>query len=384
MKIAIFGSANTIFIHSYIKLLEELGHDLLLLNNSNKHSTTSSINYLMPKKIKKTNGLGIIKKIFKLLHLDKQNIFIENIEKKDVYSSLKKEEKKLIEDSLSSFLPDVVVFFWGTTLRREAAFVDSLNIPCRKILLLNTYPTRTKFNIWSDNKFLSEDREYFSIFDELILPSNNLKEVFQNSSFLKKSCRVIVNPDFLYIDEDEDEVGTTTDKIKNIGHRKKLIFLGNTNFSERSIDDVSKLIKELAFEGVEIYLQKSNDAVKYLKKTENVKFFEPFSFEAILRGKLLSYINNFDGVLYCYKDLSKVRYHGSITTRLLLAESAKVPVYIFGEKPHYSTEKLLAIDIISVDNCTKLLEHLSNNYISNIDIEKYNCRVNKITEIFKG
>ncbi|ENM4021788.1 hypothetical protein DDN27_002625, partial [Vibrio cholerae] len=162
MKVAVFGSEKTIFVHSYIRLLRNEGMDVKHFNNSEKKSESLDvINYKDVKNVS-SKVSKLVKKIIKKLKLDRTNHYLNLIEKKELKGELSKGEKYKLQNELSKLEPDVILFFWGTTLRKELAFINTLNLSSKKIILVNTYPIRTRFESWSDNPFLEQDRSYFS------------------------------------------------------------------------------------------------------------------------------------------------------------------------------------------------------------------------------
>jgi len=374
MRIAIFGSASTIFVKSYMKLLEDMNHDVIHFNNSLDH-LPNSINY-KDKKIISSKKMTV-KRIVKWLKLDKRSIFLNFIEKREIQRELTEIEKDKIYKNINKINPDLIMFFWGTTLRSECKFLDSLQLTSKKVLIVNTYPTRTRVDDWKDNKFIEEDRKYFSRFSDLILPSNYLKDIFIKSEFINPEMNVLVNPDFIYTG-DSFVISSQKNKRKN-----KIIFLGNTDFSNRSVDDISATIAKLASSGVTIYLQESVDAKRKFGTIVNVKFFKPFDFNQILNADLINFINEFDGVLYSYNDVSNIRYNGSITTRMLLAERSSIPVFIYGEKPLFLSDNSLSLDCHDFNDIDKLADKLKSFNMPSIDENKYKVRINKFIEFIE-
>ncbi|HGE6126938.1 TPA: hypothetical protein ACGG8B_003474, partial [Vibrio cholerae] len=119
-----------------------------------------------------------------------------------------------------------------------------------------------------------------------------------------------------------------------------------------------------------------------LSTFDNVLTFSPFSFEEILSGKLLDYINGFDGVLFSYNDVCSVRYNGSITTRMLLAEGAQVPIYIFGNEPKFVAEMKINGDFKVVKDIKSLVHYLDNHKFDSKG-KLYVERANKFLNIIR-
>ncbi|MCD9490697.1 hypothetical protein GLP30_07590 [Photobacterium phosphoreum] len=361
MNIAILGSYNTIFTHSYLKLLRKNGHNVIIINNNDMLG--DCFNY--KDQVNKNNSIIsiVLKKILKNFRLDKNKYILKKIEYKDIKKSLTNGETLKLSKIIDDFSPDLFVFFWGTTLRAELKYIKENYPNVKKMLLLNTYPTRIDIETALDDFILKSDREYFSSFDKLTLPSKMMLDHFTKNKLIIESQDVIVCPDVLFIEYDKNNKNA----IKN--NTKKLIFLGNTNFSERTIDDISLTIKKLANDGCQIYIQESNDTSKI--KHRNIKTFKPFTFQQILDGKLKEYIDSFNGVLYAYNEASFFRYNSSITTRLLLAEECIPPVYVLGELPIYLSDCYLDMNIKGI------------NTFSNIENNKMVRNNNKIGDRVK-
>ncbi|EFE7120412.1 hypothetical protein GA049_26625, partial [Escherichia coli] len=68
--------------------------------------------------------------------------------------------------------------------------------------------------------------------------------------------------------------------------KKDIIFLGNVRFDERTIDNVSKQLLDIADKGIIVWIQESS----YIKH-KNIKMFKPFSLEEITQGKLGEFLS---------------------------------------------------------------------------------------------
>lgn len=370
MKVAFFSSANTIFTYSYIKLLKDKGFDVKLFNSSEfVHSNNIiDVNYKEKKIIEKRSA---IKSIFKSLKLTSFLNWL--IEKREIHSGLSENEIKTLKRELNLFNPDKVFFFWSTMYRAELEVIKSIGLESELILSVNTYPIRSNFMKASTNRFLNEDRDYFSSFNKLIIPSKVTEKLFMDSNFISTSSKTIICPDVINVPFESVETRTCNKKTNS------LIFLGNTNFSESDIDDVSSLILELANKGIFVYIQSGGGNEL---KHDYIRYFEPFSFSDILKGKLAKYISSFNGVLFSYSNVNSFRYHGSVTTRLLLAESCGVKIYVQGGVPDVIHESLIDVDMKSFGSLDELIFLMSESDNVELNPLKLRERVDKITSFF--
>lgn len=356
-KLAIFGSENTIFLHSYIKSLSVFFDVMVFNSNRDSRSNLQFYNYYEQRPNVRASK---VRKFTKFLNLQKSATYQNFVERRDISSSLSEKERVNLEEGIANFDPDIIFFFWGTNFRREIDFLKKKFPEKRFVLSVNSYPTRTLFN--SVNPFLKDDSAYFKKFDGLIFSSSAMKDYFVENDYIGARSDFLVCPDFIFQEKYSSNVAPSFPIPKE---RKNLIFLGNTQFSERSIDDISSLLSLLSKRGIGVYIQKSNNNTS---TNPMINYFEPFSFDDILAGKLRCFINKFDGVLYSYNDSNALRCRISVTTRLLLAESSEVPVYVFGQLPSALSESLLDILPIKVETIDTLVDLLENGESSRKNI----------------
>lgn len=367
MKVTLLGSANTVFFHSYAKYLKNLGYDVMKVNTNNTHFDKSSINLYEHDNVsahRKFSFNLIVRYLFRLLRIESLSVVQNFVEMFEAKKRLTEKEKNKLNSIINEHDTDIVLFFWGTTLRKELDSIRDNGI--KKVLIVNTYPVRTKFEDHKDNPSLDLDTGYFNCFNGLVMTSKIMESFFKDSGFLG-NAKYDVIPDFLDVDTPVPQENSSVEK-------KSMIFLGNTNFSERKIDDVSAEIVNIADSGIKVYIQKGGDSIQH----PNIKFFPPFSLDGILNGELLGFIKNFDGVLFYYNGVNTLRYNMSVTTRLILAESAGVPVYFKGVVPKFLEEKNLDIEVKRYNDASDLknMINLGNNK-KPISKELIKVRMNK-------
>ncbi|UMM02854.1 hypothetical protein MKR81_15070 [Vibrio campbellii] len=190
-----------------------------------------------------------------------------------------------------------------------------------QVLVVNTYPVNSNIN-WNDfNENLTKDAEYFKGFDRVFVPSSLMSNYFHNKLNLP------VNK--IYIQQDKLHKSLFLEKSEPILSENekppRVIFLGNSNFSLRTIDDVRNILRKIANQGVEVYIQDGGDKVE----CENIKYYTPFTYQEMLAGKLSQYIQGFDAVLVIYNNLENLRANISYPTRFAMATlGIDVPIII--------------------------------------------------------
>lgn len=320
MRICFIGSSNTLFTHKYLEFL----------SNSNDISELSFIDVGKEKKQKiahninvthlysenlKSNETSKLKRILKKFSLDRLFLLDFLLKIKEFLPLNKTAQNKIIKH-LELTKPELIIYFWSTTIRKEKKFIDKY-YGGKSILIVNTYPVRgtTKFN--EKSIYIKFDRAFFHSFTGVILPSIEMSNFLELNSIHLKNF--IIQPDMLanYHPEHNKRYYKNSSK-------KRLLFLGNSFFNSRTIDDVSGKLIELADNNIEVFVQHSLDALTYPALTT----FPPFSFEDIRSGLLYEYLLNFDGIILTYNTLPTARTYSSFPTRFALAIQNDIPVYL--------------------------------------------------------
>ncbi|EOX1305315.1 hypothetical protein ACPDKS_002580 [Vibrio cholerae] len=379
------GSSNTFYTRSYLDLLLKQSSGEVHFLNTNldleykDDRLTSILNY----KVNSTKKHGLLKFIrsmtkkivtkFKLGNLTWLKLVNKHLNQRT-------KDKSLVDvgQYIKFVKPDAVIFFWGNTLQYEANEIYKLkNIMGFKAhLIINTYPVEFKFD---EKQIPLDDRDYFSKFDSLIFPSTLMSTFFKKVNLIKSNQRTIVCPDMIISD-------TQLLPFKFPEKIKKIIFLGNVNFTLRNIDDIRQELTQLADLGIEVYIQGADE--KDYELHRNIHTFEPFSYEDISKGKLIKYINdNFDAVFYGYNSTGSLREMLSITTRFSLCELANVPIvmkrskYKAIEQEFGTTNTFLLYDKIT-DVSEPNFCLFSNKSVNNqLLFNKYNERVTKFLSL---
>lgn len=372
MKICIVGSVNTIFVHCYIKEILSSGHDVCFVNTGDVDfgtSISSSVNQISTcSGLFENNKKSKISKIAKRLlsKLKRLSSFCYLYECYSVYRS-----KKYDSDKLKRFIlkeqPDIILFFWCTTTRKETFLISNLKrngyINSKLIMDVGTYPVRDYVKESYPSYLFNIDIEYFSLFDYIFSHSKVLDEFLINK--LKVNARNIVR----YICGFPKESFGTYSNLQNnnkLEHRSKLVFLGGIN-KDNIIDDVRSQIEYLTKLDIDVYVQKSD------VKIENVSYFEPFTFEQILSGDLTTFVNQFDGILMLYGDMSRLRQKLTYPTRYALAALSKVPIFM-KRGVYDSLEELSNDNVFLYNNLEDISDKLRKNSKS------FSCRTEENTE----
>ena len=204
MNILIVGSMNTIFLHSYKEIFQEMGHNVFTGNCSKTVAgdVNDNNNFNFYSNTDNDNGSSFFRRLAARFKLDDKNFFWKLVEEKEYKSRLSRDKVEQLSSFLLEKNIDLVFCFWGTTLKKEVFALKQIKIQqelsFKLVLSVNTYPVRyvlpKKLNKKS-LKFLRRDLEYFNSFEQLICPTTKMAQVFKEGLSVRSD--IIVKPDFL-------------------------------------------------------------------------------------------------------------------------------------------------------------------------------------------
>ncbi|USD29090.1 hypothetical protein J8Z24_03060 [Pseudoalteromonas sp. SCSIO 43201] len=375
----VVGSSNVIFTHSYGIGLKEKGKlagyidigqynveypeylkntPIVKVYNDNVNESTGVKNKL----------IKCVKVFLKKTKLDR-NAFVIKVMDRVVIHKINEKKIEEINRFFDSGENRKILFLWSTTVKKEKKVIDVLVSNNHSTLVVNTYPVRSNNKLHDFDSSYKKDSDFFNSFNRLLVPTELMK------NFLVEKCNVktsiVVVPDYLHPAMYCNNATLYKSKKSNV---KKIVFLGNTNFSERTIDDVSLLITSLSKNNVKVYLQGNPE-----ESTENLKYFTPFTYQEIMEGKLAQFMSDFDGVLVAYNNMNNARTNLSYPTRFALGLLACKPIYLEkgvfkGIEKHPSV-----ITYTSVQHLVESIE--ATNKVVFSDIEKTKSDYEKLIEL---
>ncbi|GAA5186418.1 hypothetical protein [Ferrimonas gelatinilytica] len=326
MKICFVGSSNTLFTHAYLDIFSKISNDLSFIDSSreqvrNNKSTNEDVTTVIRTNFSLSQE-SKMKRFLSKMGLDRSHMVSFILAMKENISSLSCEQYSRVKEHVRENRPDIIIYFWSTTLKQEKKAIDNslleLGLKAKSILIVNTYPVRTDCNFAQKSIYSIFDKCYFNSFDGLAVPSSEMKEHLRVNGLIEGK-KILVSTDVI------------CPFVKRIPSHKKinndtvdLVFLGNTFFKSRTIDNVEKELVRLTSDGFNVWVQNSRD----IEGNTRLNKFEPFGFEDILRGELLNFVDRHDGVLMLYNGLDNARSHCSLPTRFAMALESNVPIFV--------------------------------------------------------
>lgn len=326
-KYNLVGSSNVVFTHSYGVGL--YNHDCLeaYVDVGKKNIKYPSylddipVVQIFNNSENRLNFNKIVKILLKKLRIDRKKYIGFLLNRRDEIASNRTRKKiKELKDLSQS---NNFMFVWSTSIKKEfMAIKEEYGSDIgTTVLSVNTYPIRGEMLIDDmPNKELIRDRDFFNSFDKIIVTSEIMKSFFLKNE-LSSESKIIISPDYL--------PSSAYKKNKNNKKKEKIkaVYLGNVNFNERTIDDITILLTHLSSIGVEVWLQKGTN-VSFSKINGQIKYFEPFTYEQMLDGTLGEFVSGFHFSIVAYNGIVNARTNMGFPTRYALAMTGGIPIFV--------------------------------------------------------
>jgi hypothetical protein len=318
-RILVIGSLGTIFIHSYTKLLQQAGWEVDVVNTSDSFGALcfdsgARVVSLYSKRKVHSYILKHVKRALNFVGMDRSRLVNWVLAKRAAATAKSGGFLPQLDQLLSEHHYDLVFGFWSTTVQKELDYVRArLGRRSKYVLGINTYPVRD--NATALDKVLDrvKDTAFFNGFDGLMYATEPMRD--QLRALGVAVHHELVSSDRLVKDAFFEE---------SVPKRDAIIFLGNTEFLDRSIDDVRAQIYELS-RFSEIHCQSPS---KNLRPDPRIRIYDPFSYQDILDGTFARYLATFQAAVLLYGDHESVRVKISYPTRFALATVARIPVLV--------------------------------------------------------
>lgn len=377
-RILIIGSLNVVFVHSYALSFRELGVDVAVLDIGvqpvdTEHLSKLEIDILSEKRQQSFSALlkGMLKVFLKYTKIDRTSVYIEMIDKvskrKRVHRLISRLEQKRIID----FNPTHILYIWSTTVHNHKSIIDGLLLEnClspSSSLVINTYPVRADYKVEDDIAISRVDETFFQSFDLILYFGLSMQSLFTKLGYNGENGFIHddrLHPEFFNLENNESETrGTPSDE--------SIVFLGTTEFNERTLDDVHGQLVELLDTGLEVWIQKPKNRVQLDKR---LKLFEPFTFSEMMQGKLAKFVSQFSGAYMGYNNLNNARTQVSFPTRFALAMTGGIPIFL--EKDNWKGIKERfseTVRIVEFDDVIEIATYIRANKseVQKFDIGKY-------------
>lgn len=334
MKILFLGPVSSFMVHNLITGFKNMGHDLVVLNTSDSVTTThlpldpsiSVINLydhvaLIPPSKKK----GVKSRIKDVIRKNKgfyrflQRIFTKaNLRAK--IAPIPSAARIKIQTALKDETIELIYSFWGGTVFPELNFIKSIS----------TIPVLHDFQSFPlDLSKVGEDAlvnpEIESLINKLegrIMASENMERYFATAMNLDYGINFIQFNYFrkMYFRTKNLPLLSAKDS------QPHLVFIGRTDFKDRSHDNVLRLVKEIAKKKIHVHMSIPNIDPP---ESQFIHYFENFSKEQLASGEFANFLTRFDGCILLYNINERYyRYHNSHSARFLFALPAGIPVVI--------------------------------------------------------
>lgn len=335
-SVLLVGSMNVVFLHSYALEFARAGYEVSVLDIGQTnvdssflgeyaikvvkwHAFTSGETLTTSQKIKNS-----VRRLLRKIGLERSPLLIE------AYQALFERGRGDVPRHLGAMLeqmaPEFIFYFWSTTVRDKKDVLDAFfSRSCsagrpKSVLGVNTYPVREDFSYADPPCMSAADRDYFAGFDLVLLANSYMQDLFTRMGYDKANT---------YIHDDRLSpryfAKIRTQLLIDGKNIRRLCFLGNTNFTERTIDDVRWQLNKLAECGFEVSIQQPRVTSGL---DARITYFRPYSYSQMLSGEFAAFLSGFDAVFMGYNGLINARSTVSMPTRFALGTIGFLPILI--------------------------------------------------------
>ncbi len=337
-SVLLVGSMNVVFLHSYAFEFARAGYEVSVLDIGHANIDSSFLGEHAIKVVKWhafSSGEALttsqkiknsLRRLLRKIGLERSPLLISAYQA--LYERGRRDVPGHVKAMLEQMDPEFIFYFWSTTVRDKKCLLDALFAHTgsarrpKSVLGVNTYPVREDFSYADPPCMGAADRDYFAGFDIVLLANSCMQELFARMGYDK--ANTFVHDDRLsprYFAKMRTELLIDG---KNI---RRLCFLGNTNFTERTIDDVRWQLNKLAESGFEVSIQEPKDPAGI---DDRIKYFRSYSYAQMLSGEFAAFLSGFDAVFMGYNGLINARSTVSMPTRFALGLTGFLPILIGG------------------------------------------------------
>jgi len=309
------GRASSIEIQNAIIAFKNAGYNVLLINICRDY---------FPNIVEGIPDCKNIINLYQGINISKNKI-IRKIERLLIVFDLYKGRNLVVKRIDSIFKKnhiDIVYSLWGTEPLPEIKIIQNLEIHCPVIHHFLTFPgvpiswfTRLKYLFYKKIVLNIEGRIHcsyrmYDYIDKLF----NLRQKGKDIVFLDYFSEMYFPHKRLSLLSKEDG-------------EPHILFIGRTDFQKGSLDDVEKIIQEIALNKMHIHLAETDISIN---NNEYLHFFQRFKAGELANGSFAEFITRFDACIILYnfniKNWPKDRFYNSTPNRFLFALTGGIPI----------------------------------------------------------
>ncbi|MCK5306111.1 MAG: hypothetical protein KAJ66_03175 [Candidatus Omnitrophica bacterium] len=273
----------------------------------------------------KVNTKRLLKKTLKPLMLDKC-CFLMKLRERIMKKQLLKNDNKLMKmlaDILKQYKIEVVYSSWSITCFKEIKAIQGCGVKVPIILNIETYPF---FIINTVGQTYKEDQIFKNIIEKLdgrIHCTEVMYSYFNRQFNLKDHGKDLKAISYF---RQNYHCGIERTPLSRKDKEPHIVFIGTTGFSERTIDDVSRQIYQIADKGIHVHIGKPDIN---MKKHPYLHIFPLFNKMDIVNGNFAAFMTQFDACAVLYNINKKYsRFNNSVPMRFLFAICAEIPIVL--------------------------------------------------------
>jgi hypothetical protein len=315
MNILCLGTLTSIETHNAIIAFKKVGYNVIMLNISRHY---------FPNYIEEIPNYDNIVNLYQGIDINKNKI-ISKIERLLVVCGLYSGRSQVVKRISNIFKKnhiDIVYSLWGTDTFPEIKIIQNQKIYCPIIHNFLTFPgapvsrfTRLKYLFY---------KEIVSNIEGRIHCSNRMYNYINKLFNLKQKGKDIIFLDYF------SEMYFPLRRLPLLSEENgepHILFIGRTDFQKGSLNDVKKIIKEIALKQIHIHLAETDISID---NNEYLHFFPRFKAGDLSKGSFAEFMTQFDACIILYnfniKNWPKDRFYNSLPNRFLFAFTGGIPI----------------------------------------------------------
>ncbi len=216
---------------------------------------------------------------------------------------------------------DIVYSAWGTVTFQEIRVIQKADLGIPIIHSIQSYPLREVGAVDEERDEPKKVREIFEKLDGRIHCSQTMYDYMNKHFNLHIHGKDLILMGYYRKDYFYKERLTPLSEKNNEPH---LIFIGGTEFSQRTFNDVRQQISKIAKEGIHVHFADTKDKI-----IADKRYIHTFDQKNPANGEFATFMTQFDACIVLYNlDKRYTRYQNSLSERFLFALNAAIPVVV--------------------------------------------------------
>ena len=320
MNILYLGRSNTFLSDWHIKSLSKIPSNLVIANTHPKIMIKE-----MPEFYGKIYNIYENRKSFANIVRNWIKFYPRFLLNSYKWHPYDKETFRILTEIIRDNKIDLVYGWWGSDIFYELLIVSKVTPPVKTVWISTSFPS----GLFQYKHFLEMllAKKVINKLDGIAYGSQIMQDYIEDNFNISNKIKKTI---FLQTTSQNGFFKKQLPKLSENDGNFHIVFLGRTDFSRkigRVKDDIRYILYDLKHENIVIHIANTSSSIK----TNNIMFFESFSYKQVCSGDLATFLTQFDAILvaFNYKDIKYYeRFDAGIPSRMSSAISSGIPIII--------------------------------------------------------